>query len=132
MQDDGRILLSTSCPSHNAVSGKDERYFLSQLFVSLFDPEFSATVHLHTCTYTISILLNMFRPTHLWMVIAALLASAVITKAQQLLSPQNNTFASAVSLTQEQLLKAGINDTVANNIEVALNFERSNLGQCFC
>ena len=60
------------------------------------------------------------------MVIAALLASAVMTKAQELLSPQNNTFASAASLTQEQLLKAGINDTVANNIEVALNFERSN------
>ena len=60
------------------------------------------------------------------MVIAALLASAVITKAQQLLSPQNNTFASAASLTQDQLLKAGINDTIANNIEVALNFERSN------
>lgn len=70
--------------------------------------------------------LIMFRPTHLWMVIAALLASAATTKAQKLLSPQTNTFASAASLTQDQLLKAGINETVANNIEVALNFERSN------
>ena len=69
----------------------------------------------------------MFRPeTRLCMVIAALLASARITKPQQLLRPQNDTFASAVSFTQQQQLQAGINDTVANNLEIALNFERSN------
>ena len=64
--------------------------------------------------------------THFCIAITALLASVWTTKAQQLLSPQNNTFASAFSLTQQQLLQAGINETVANNIEVALNFERSN------
>lgn len=60
------------------------------------------------------------------MAIRALLASAYGTVAQQLLSPQNDTFASGASLTPVQQLQAGINDTVANNMEVALNFERSN------
>ena len=63
---------------------------------------------------------------HLCTALATLLASARVTKAQQLLSPQNDTFASAASFTQQQSLQAGINNTVANNIEVALNFERSN------
>ena len=48
------------------------------------------------------------------------------TKAQQLLSPQNDTFASSVFFSSEQLQQAGINETVANNMQVALNFERSN------
>lgn len=69
----------------------------------------------------------MFRPEiYLSTAIAALLAFVRVSEAQQLLGPQNNTFASAISFTQQQLLQAGINDTVAKNLEIALNFERSN------
>lgn len=46
--------------------------------------------------------------------------------AQEVVDTQNVSFASSASLTQQQMKQAGINDTVANNIEVALNFERSN------
>ena len=58
--------------------------------------------------------------------LAALFAFLLTVNAQQLISPQNNTFASSASLTQQQMLLAGINDIEGNNIEVALNFERSN------
>lgn len=69
----------------------------------------------------------MCRPEiHLSTAIAALLVFVRLIEAQQLLGPQNNTFASATSFTQQQLIQAGINDTVAKNIEIALNFERSN------
>lgn len=46
--------------------------------------------------------------------------------AYDLLTPQNDTFASTFAFTQQQILSAGINDSLANNIAVALNFERSN------
>ena len=60
------------------------------------------------------------------MAIAAILALASLTVAQQPLSAQNDTFASATSITPEQQLQAGINDFVRDDMEVALNFERSN------
>ena len=42
------------------------------------------------------------------------------------LNPQNNTFSSSYQLTQNQIAAAGISSTLANNVEVALSFERSN------
>lgn len=55
----------------------------------------------------------------------ALLAVALPLNAQQLI-PQNDTFASSFRLTHQQQSDAGLDSTLANNIEVALNFERSN------
>ncbi|KAL8955243.1 MAG: hypothetical protein Q9183_006730, partial [Haloplaca sp. 2 TL-2023] len=57
---------------------------------------------------------------------AAILAAASTINAQSLLTPQNNTFASNYRISPQQQLDAQIDDLVANNIEVALNFERSN------
>ncbi|KAL8941348.1 MAG: hypothetical protein Q9216_002287 [Gyalolechia sp. 2 TL-2023] len=56
----------------------------------------------------------------------ALLAAAPFLNAQRLTS-QNNTFASAARLTPQQQLDAGLDSILANNIEIALEFERSNL-----
>lgn len=42
------------------------------------------------------------------------------------LHPQSNTFNSSYRLDHSQRTSAGIDDTLANNVEVALNFERSN------
>lgn len=58
--------------------------------------------------------------------VKALLISVPLAAAQLYLIPQNDTFGSAAELTQLQKLNAAINDSLANNIEVALNFERSN------
>ena len=66
------------------------------------------------------------RETRLGVATVALLFFADLATAQQQLKPQNDTFASTVSFTHQQLLQAGINSTVASNLEVALNFERSN------
>ena len=44
----------------------------------------------------------------------------------QSLTVQNNSFASNYRLTSEQKSQANITDVTANNIEVGLNFERSN------
>ncbi|KAL8999189.1 MAG: hypothetical protein Q9188_005944 [Gyalolechia gomerana] len=55
----------------------------------------------------------------------ALLAATSSLNAQRLTS-QNDTFASAVRLTHQQQLHASLDSTLANNIEIALNFERSN------
>ena len=60
---------------------------------------------------------------HLRLAIATLLATSI---AYEILTPQNDTFASTFSLSQQQILSAGINDSLANNIAIALNFERSN------
>lgn len=46
--------------------------------------------------------------------------------AYDILTPQNDTFASTFSFPPPQILSAGINDSLAHNIAVALNFERSN------
>ena len=45
--------------------------------------------------------------------------------AQELLTPSNDTFASSLVLNQDQRDSGGINATVANNLEVIINFERS-------
>ncbi|KAI4166914.1 MAG: hypothetical protein LQ343_007651 [Gyalolechia ehrenbergii] len=44
----------------------------------------------------------------------------------QVLSPQTDTFNSSIAVTPVQQQNAGINATLANNVAVALNFERSN------
>ncbi|KAI9845502.1 MAG: hypothetical protein M1837_004841 [Sclerophora amabilis] len=44
----------------------------------------------------------------------------------QLISSQNNTFNSTATITGDQSELAGINGTIADNVAVALNFERSN------
>lgn len=58
-------------------------------------------------------------------VVLLVLANSFFSYAQQLLTPTNDTFASSLVLTQQQRDSAGINATVANNIEVVTNFERS-------
>ena len=60
-----------------------------------------------------------------WPVFTAVSLFSQLPFAQEL-TPQTNTFASDVQLTQDQKLSAGINDTVAKSIEISLNFERSN------
>ena len=60
------------------------------------------------------------------MVITAIIAFAALTMAQQTLRAQNDTFASATSITLERQVQAGINDTVMDDMEVALNLKRSN------
>ncbi|KAI9799636.1 MAG: hypothetical protein M1833_003951 [Piccolia ochrophora] len=56
----------------------------------------------------------------------ASLANRHVVRAQEPLAPQTNTFNSTATLSPEQREKAGINDTIASNVEVALNFERTN------
>ena len=46
--------------------------------------------------------------------------------AHGLLQVQNNTFNSTFRLTQAQIKAANLSDATAHNVEVALNFERSN------
>ena len=64
-----------------------------------------------------------YRKTFICIVIPALFATPT---ANQMVFPQNDTFNSTTSFTTEQILQAGINSSMANNIEIALNFERSN------
>lgn len=45
---------------------------------------------------------------------------------QVFLEPQTNTFNSSFKLSAEQITKANLSSDFANNIEVALNYERSN------
>lgn len=58
--------------------------------------------------------------------IIVLLVCGVQLNAQEELRAQNVTFNSSIQLTQDQRSRAGISDAEANNIEVAVNFERSN------
>ncbi|KAI9749235.1 MAG: hypothetical protein M4579_006951 [Chaenotheca gracillima] len=59
------------------------------------------------------------------LVIAFLLHQRATLTAAQLFS-QNNTFNSTATLTASQIANAGIDTVTADNIAVALNFERSN------
>jgi len=52
--------------------------------------------------------------------------STHLTYAQSLLQPQSNIFNSSYQLSQAQIDRAGIDETTAHNINVALKFERSN------
>ena len=54
------------------------------------------------------------------------LAFVAVLDAQSLLVPQNDTFGSSAQLSQMQQSNAAINDNLVENIDVALNFERSN------
>lgn len=47
----------------------------------------------------------------------------------QLLTPQTGTFASSASISAGQAAQASINASLANNIAIALNFERSNFAK---
>ena len=58
--------------------------------------------------------------------LAVCTALLTLAYSQSLLTAQNVTFASAFHLTRQQQLDAGLNASQVNNIEVALNFERSN------
>lgn len=55
--------------------------------------------------------------------ILAFFATAV---AQEMIDPQSNTFNSSFSVSNSQISQAGINDTTAHNVDVAINFERTN------
>ena len=62
-----------------------------------------------------------------YIAVLAALAYAPTSLAQfQGLTVQNNSFASSYRLTSEQKSQANITDATASNIEVGLNFERSN------
>lgn len=49
-----------------------------------------------------------------------------LVTGQVLIEPQTNTFNSSFKLSAEQITKANLSSDFANNIEVALNYERSN------
>ncbi|KAL8827208.1 MAG: hypothetical protein Q9191_003329 [Dirinaria sp. TL-2023a] len=59
-------------------------------------------------------------------IVLTALAFLAVTNAQSVLIPQNDTFASSAQLSEQQQSDAGINDTLAENINVALEFEQSN------
>ena len=61
---------------------------------------------------------------HVCLVVCNVLLTRVYS--QSLLTAQNVTFGSAFHLTERQQQDAGLNTSQVNNIEVALNFERSN------
>lgn len=72
-----------------------------------------------------------FVPGHTYPWTLLLLAISSISPAltqspETLLHPQRNDFNSSYRLSSSQREAAGIDDVLANNIEVALNFERSN------
>ncbi|KAJ0125475.1 secretory lipase [Diaporthe amygdali] len=50
----------------------------------------------------------------------------LLVTGQRFLEPQTNTFNSSFKLSAEQITKANLSSELANNIEVALNYERSN------
>lgn len=54
------------------------------------------------------------------------LSQAFLVTAQLFLEPQTNTFNSSFRLSEEQIAKANLSSALANNIEVAINYERSN------
>lgn len=55
-----------------------------------------------------------------------LMLHTLLVAGQRLLEPQTNTFNSSFKLSAEQITKANLSSDFANNIEVALNYERSN------
>ncbi|KAF1983687.1 secretory lipase [Aulographum hederae CBS 113979] len=56
----------------------------------------------------------------------AILFLVLSSHAQTIITSQNNTFNSSFTLSQPQIDAVGINSTIASNINVAVNFERSN------
>lgn len=50
----------------------------------------------------------------------------LLVTGQLFLEPQTNTFNSSFKLSAEQITKANFTSAFANNIEVAVNYERSN------
>lgn len=55
-----------------------------------------------------------------------LVFNALSVTGQLFLEPQTNTFNSSFKLSAEQITRANLSSAFANNIEVALNYERSN------
>lgn len=51
---------------------------------------------------------------------------SLLVTGQLFLEPQTNTFNSSFKLSAEQITKANLSSDFANNIEVAVNYERSN------
>ncbi|TKA34166.1 hypothetical protein B0A50_00146 [Salinomyces thailandicus] len=58
--------------------------------------------------------------------ISLLLFWAAFAFAQQAITPQSNTWNSNFSLSRSQIARAGFNGTTANNVNVAVCFERTN------
>ena len=63
---------------------------------------------------------------HLTITLLALVTAQSPSTETDLIAPQINTFNSTYHLTPSQISSANLTATLANNIEVALNFERSN------
>ncbi|KAI4181938.1 MAG: hypothetical protein L6R41_006318 [Letrouitia leprolyta] len=63
---------------------------------------------------------------HPWISLFHVVSSFSTALTQSALRPQRNDFNSSYRLTPYQREAAGIDDVLANDIEVALNFERSN------
>lgn len=63
---------------------------------------------------------------HLTATLFTLINAQSPSSETDLLAPQTNTFNSTFHLTPSQISSANLTATLANNIEVALNFERSN------
>ena len=67
-----------------------------------------------------------FLKSPLWLGLICLVNWRDVSAQCQLLTPQTDTFASSASISASQAAQAGINASLANNIAIALNFERSN------
>ena len=57
---------------------------------------------------------------------AGALALCTVVSSQALLRPQTNTFGSNATLSAEQIASASLDEVTTNNVQVALNFERTN------
>lgn len=60
------------------------------------------------------------------MIALATIVLSVTGAVAQSISPQNNTWNSSFSLTSPQAGQAGLNSTTTNNVDVAVQFERTN------
>lgn len=76
-----------------------------------------------SCSNTIS---AMHTPMSILLFATSLTHRTSAQSESTLLKPQSNDFNSSYRISPDQISAAGISSTLANNVEVALNFERSN------
>lgn len=72
---------------------------------------------------------NALFPTLSFVLLSALLTWQPVRAQYRSLRPQTDTFNSSLTVTSAQQVAAGINEILANNVAVALNFERSNFAK---
>ncbi|KAK3702143.1 hypothetical protein LTR37_015118 [Vermiconidia calcicola] len=61
-----------------------------------------------------------------WLTTALFALSRCVAAQQERISPQNNTFNSSFSLSPSQISSANLNNVTANNVNIAIRFERTN------